>query len=138
MKYLLDTSVITELILSAPNQSLVNFVDSLDQEDLYLSAITLGELAKGIEKLPKSQKKQDLEAWLRDDLLIRFEGHIISLDDEVMIQWGKMSARLEALGIILPAVDSFIAATVMTHHMVLVTLNENDFQNTEIEIVNPW
>jgi toxin FitB len=138
MKYLLDTSVITELILSAPNQSLVNFVDSLDQEDLYLSTITLGELAKGIEKLPKSQKKQDLETRLRDDLLIRFEGHIISLDDEVMIQWGKMSARLEALGIILPAVDSFIAATVMTHHMVLVTLNENDFQNTEIEIVNPW
>jgi predicted nucleic acid-binding protein len=138
MKYLLDTSVITELISSRPNPDVVDFIDSLDQENIFLSAITIGEIAKAIQKLPNAARKQKLEKWLREDLLVRFKGNIIALDTAIFIRWGELSAKLEGIGVEHPAIDSLIAATVLTHQMVLVTINETDFDNMEIEIVNPW
>lgn len=138
MKYLLDTCVISELISKQPSPNVIKFVDSLDQEDIYLSVITIGEIAKGIEKLPKSKRKQELHTWLEEDLLIRFEGNIVALDTRVLIRWGELSAKLEGIGITLPAMDSLIAATVLTHQMVLITRNANDFKHTGVEIINPW
>ncbi|MBI2333358.1 MAG: type II toxin-antitoxin system VapC family toxin [Chloroflexi bacterium] len=138
MKYLLDTSVISELISNRPNPDVVDFIDSLDQESIYLSAITVGEVAKAIQKLTNAQRKQKLEKWLRDDLLVRFKGNVIALDADIFMRWGELSARLEGIGVEHPAIDSLIAATVLTHQMVLVTINESDFENMEIEIVNPW
>lgn len=138
MKYLLDTSVISELISNRPNPDVVDFIDSLDQENIYLSAITVGEIAKAIQKLTNAQRKEKLEKWLREDLLVRFEGNIIPLDTNIFIRWGELSAKLEGIGVEQPAIDSLIAATVLTHRMVLVTINETDFENMEIEIVNPW
>jgi toxin FitB len=138
MKYLLDTSVISELISKEPNPSVINFVDSLDHEDVFLSAITVGEIAKGIQVLPNSERKQELKKWLHEGLLIRFDGKIIPLDADILIRWGELSAQLEGAGILHPAIDSLIAATVLTHHMVLVTFNDGDFENTGIEVVNPW
>lgn len=138
MKYLLDTSVISELISSQPNPNVVNFVDSLDQEDIYLSTITVGEVAKAIQKQTDPTKKQSLQKWLYQDLLVRFDGRIIPLDSNIMIRWGQLSAKVESIGIEFPAIDAMIAATVLTHEMVLVTMYENDFKDTEIEVVNPW
>ena len=138
MKYLLDTCIISELISNRPNPDVVEFIDSIDQENIYLSAITVGEIAKAIQKLPNLQRKQKLERWLHEDLLVRFEGNIISLDSNIFIRWGELSAKLEEIGVEHPAIDSLIAATVLTHRMVLVTINERDFENMEIEIVNPW
>lgn len=138
MKYLLDSCVISELISKQPSPNVIKCVDSLDQEDTYLSVITIGEIAKGIEKLPKSKRKQELQTWLEEDLLIRFEGNIVALDTRVLIRWGELSAKLEGIGITLSAMDSLIAATVLTHQMVLITRNENDFKHTGVEIINPW
>lgn len=138
MKYLLDTCVISELISKQPNLKVVDFVDGLDQDDVYLSVITIGEISKGIEKLPNSKRKQDLEVWLKENLLIRFEDNIISLNTEILIKWGELSAKLEGIGITLPAIDSLIAATALTHNMTLVTRNEDDFKNSGVEMINPW
>lgn len=138
MKYLLDTCVISELISKQPNPDVIGFVDALDPEDVFLSVITIGEIAKGIEKLPKSKRKQELQTWLEEDLLIRFEGNILSLDTRVLIRWGGLSAKLEGIGVTLPSMDALIAATALTYNMAVVTRNENDFINTGIEIVNPW
>jgi predicted nucleic acid-binding protein len=138
MKYLLDTCVISELIAKQPNPNVVEFVDALDTDDVFLSVITVGEIAKRIEKLPKSKRQQELEDWLREDLLVRFDGNIIPLDSKTLIRWGELCAKLEGIGITLPAMDSLTAATVLIHQMTLVTRNESDFENTGIEIVNPW
>jgi toxin FitB len=138
MKYLLDTCVISELIAKHPNPDVVSFVDSLDPENVFLSVITVGEIAKGIEKLSASKRKKELEAWLREELLVRFDENIVPLDINVLIRCGELSANLEGIGITLPAMDSLIAATVLVHQMTLVTRNESDFENTGIEIVNPW
>jgi predicted nucleic acid-binding protein len=71
-------------------------------------------------------------------LLVRFDGRIISLDANIMIRWGELSAKVERIGVEFPAIDAMIAAIVLTHEMVLVTMYENDFKDTEIEVVNPW
>ena len=138
MKYLLDTSVLKELIAKQPNPNVVDFVDSHEHEDMFLSAITVGEIAKAIALLPSSPRKRELQKWLREDLLIRFEGKIISLDSDIFIRWGELTAKLEAIGVLRPAIDSLIAATVLEHHMVLVTVDEDGFSDLEIEVVNPW
>jgi predicted nucleic acid-binding protein len=138
MKYLLDTCVISELVAKEVNPKVVEFVDSLDSDDVYLSVITLGEIAKGIEKLPKSKRKQELHIWLTEDLLVRFDEKIVPLDTNVLLEWGFLAARLESKGKILPAMDSLIAATVLTHKFALVTRNVEDFNSANIEIINPW
>jgi tRNA(fMet)-specific endonuclease VapC len=138
MKYLLDTNVISELVTRQPDPRVVDFVDALDADDTYLSVITIGELAKGIEKLTKSKRKQELETWLKEDLLVRFEGRVIPLDISVLLAWGTLAAKLEANGKTVPAMDSLIAATVQAHQLVLVTRNTSDFAGTDIEIENPW
>lgn len=139
MKYLFDTSIITELISTQPNPNLIAFVDSLDQEDIYLSAITVGEIAKGIHLLPNSNKKRELDTWLRENLLVRFEGRILPLDADLFIRWGEFTAKLELVEAPpIAAFDSLIAATAWMHQMVLVTNNDDDYNHTGLEIVNPW
>ena len=138
MKYLLDTCVVSELVAKQPNSNVVEFVDTLDSDDVYLSVITIGEITKGIEKLSKSKRKQELQTWLKKDLLIRFDGKIISLDIDVLLEWGALTARLESSGRTMPAIDSLIAATVLTHQFTLVTRNVDDFEGTGVEILNPW
>ena len=85
MKYLLDTNVISELAAKRPNLQVVQWIDSLEPDDVYLSVITIGELRKGIEKLPDSRRKQTLQDWLSDELLVRFSGRILAVDIEVML-----------------------------------------------------
>jgi toxin FitB len=72
MKYLLDTCVISELIAKQPNPKVIEFVDSLDADDVCLSVITIGEIAKGIEKLPRSKRKQELHTWVISRCLWQF------------------------------------------------------------------
>jgi tRNA(fMet)-specific endonuclease VapC len=138
MKALFDTCVISELVAKQPNPKVVGFVDSLDPEDVYLSAITIGEIVKGIEKLPASRRKADLHAWLKEDLLVRFDGKIIALDKDVLMEWGTLTARLESAGKPMPVIDSLIAASARAHQMTLVTRNVDDFEGADVEIVNPW
>ena len=138
MKYLIDTCIISELVAKHPNPKVVEFVDSLDSGDVYLSVITIGEIAKGVEKLPKSKRKQELHSWLKEDLLVRFDGRIIPLDTDILMEWGILIARLESTGITLPAIDSLIAATTLTYKLTLVTRNVNDFDGADVRIINPW
>lgn len=138
MNYLLDTCVISELVAKESNPKVVEFVDSLDPDDVYLSVITVGEIARGIEKLPRSKRKQELQVWLTEDLLIRFDGKIIPLDTEVLIERGRLTAKLKSLGKTIPAIDSLIAATVLAHQFTLVTRNVDDFEGTGVEVINPW
>jgi tRNA(fMet)-specific endonuclease VapC len=138
MKYLLDTNVISELVAKRPNPQVVKWVDSLDSDSIHLSVITIGELRKGIEKLPDSKRKETLRLWLNDDLLIRFSGRILVLDVDAMITWGELMGRLERARKTMSAIDSLIAALALHHNCALVTRNENDFKEAGITIVNPW
>lgn len=138
MKYLLDTNVISELVARNPNPHVVAWIDTLDTDNVYLSVVTIGEIRKGIEKLPDSARKTSLENWLENDLLVRFAGYILELDVGVMLSWGVLTGRLERNGRTLPAIDSMIAALAIHHNCTLVTRNEDDFKDTNVIVINPW
>ena len=138
MNYLLDTNVISELVAEQPSQKVVEWIDTLTDERIYLSAITIGELKKGIEKLPASQLKELLREWLTEELLIRFAGRILSIDAAVMLTWGQLTATLEPQGRKLPAMNSLIAALALQGGFTLVTRNAADFRDTGVTVLNPW
>ena len=138
MSFLLDTCVISELVAEQPNPAVVHWVDSIDENMLFLSAITIGEIKRGIEKLPDSSRKSALEDWLESDLLIRFRDKILSIDAAVMLVWGQLAADLEKQGKPMPAIDSLIAATCLQGKLDLVTRNESDFVHSGVSVINPW
>ena len=138
MTYLLDTCVISELVTKQPNLHVVQWVDSIDEDKLFLSAITIGEIKRGIEKLADSSRKSALAEWLEGDLLIRFTDRILPIDIPVMLFWGQLTADLERQGRPMPAIDSLIAATCLQARLDLVTRNESDFAHSGVAVVNPW
>lgn len=138
MSYLLDTCVVSEMVSRHPNARVLAWLDGIAEERLYLSVITVGEIRKGIEKLPDSQRRAELEVWLRDELLPRFSQRLVALDAAVMLDWGALVGRLEKEGKPMPAIDSLIAASALHTGLTLVTRNEDDFADTGVDIVNPW
>jgi toxin FitB len=138
MTYLLDTCLISELVAKQPNQKVLDWVDAQVPETLYLSVITIGEIAKGICKLTPSKRKESLTTWLNETLPNRFEHRILTLDVSTMVLWGNLVGQLEQNGRPLPAMDSLIAAIALQHSLSLVTRNEKDFAGTGLIIVNPW
>lgn len=138
MRVLLDTCVISELVATHPDPGVVEWVDGIDEERLFLSVITIGEIKKGIEKLADSERKHALAEWLEGDLLVRFADRILPIDTGVMLAWGELTADLERQGRRMPAIDSLIAATALQGKLSLVTRNEGDFANSGVDILNPW
>jgi len=138
VRYLLDTNVVSELIARQPNEGVVRWIDGLDPSGVYLGVITIGEISKGVERLPDSPRKEALREWLTDSLMLRFEGRILEIDIAVMLTWGALTARLERRGRTMPAMDSLIAALALSHELTLATRNESDFEDAEITVVNPW
>jgi toxin FitB len=139
MNYLLDTCVISEYTRREPNINIIRWIDKIDETNIFLSAITIGEIKKGIELLPDdSGRKRALTQWLNDTLLERFARRIFPVTVEVMLCWGSIYARLETSGKTVSTMDSLIAATATLHHAILVTRNEDHFQPTGVEMINPW
>lgn len=138
MRYLLDTNVISEFIAKKPNQKVLDFVNSLDEDNLYLSVITIGEIKFGIQKVESQTKKEQLLLWLEDDLLKRFEGKIVNIDTDTMLMWGEINQHLQSIGRVIPIVDSLIASSCVAKDFTLITRNIKDFYNFDIEIINPF
>ncbi len=86
MNYLLDTCVLSELIKREPQVSVVNWVNSVREQACFISVLTVGEIQKGVSKLPESPKKQVLQNWLNLDLQQRFEGRMLELTVEILIR----------------------------------------------------
>jgi len=136
MKYLLDTNIISEMQKSNCAPQVKSFVDKIPVEDMFICAISMGELSYGMEKLPPGKKKHELAIWLYTQVTEWFKGRIIELDTEVLLEWGKIRARA---GRTMPVVDTLIAAAAVTHHMTLLTGNVKDFEDIEgISLINPW
>jgi predicted nucleic acid-binding protein len=137
VKYLLDTCVISELVKPTPNRKVVDWINELPSEALFLCAITVGEVRKGLTKLPDSKKKERLTLWL-NTLLIEYNERIFFIDLMVCENWGVLQGNAEKAGTPMSTIDGLIAATAYTHNLTLATRNENDFTPSNIPIINPW
>ena len=138
MKYLLDTCLISELLKEAPNAAVIRWLDAQDEQRLFLSVLTVGELQKGISKLLDSARKDELQAWVEHDLVMRFTGRVIDIDKDAMLIWGRMQGESERKGESLPVMNSLIAATAKAHGLVVVTRNVKDLKRCQVRVCNPW
>lgn len=138
MKFLLDTCIISEIIRPTPSGKVVKWIKGQDENSLFISVLTIGELHKGIEKLPESKRKEDLHNWVEDDLKERFLNRIINIDIYVAMQWGKIQGIVEKAEKPMPAIDSLIAATGIAHHLTVVTRNTADMKESGVTLLNPW
>lgn len=138
MNYLLDTCVISELIKKQPNPKVVQWISDVEEASLFISVLTIGELHKEIEKLPESKKKNKLHKWVTYDLKKRFENKIIDFDLQTATIWGKIQANSELLGRTLRAIDALIAATGISHDLIVVTRNTKDMEISGVDLLNPW
>jgi len=138
LSFLLDTCVISELIKTQQNQNVIDWVNSCAEDILFLSSLTIGEIQKGISKLPASKRKNILQNWLDKELFVRFDRRILSIDVIVAQKWGKILSDSEKNGYKLPAIDSLIAATALANNMTLVTRNTRDMVHSGVAICNPW
>ncbi len=137
MSYLIDTNILSELKRRKPDPRVVSWVEEHPASTFYLSVLTLGEIRKGIESLPETQqsRKFRLLDWLETELSAFFAGRILPIDQRVADRWGIL---LAAAGRPLPAIDSLLAATALTHGLLLVTRNVDDFRHPGLEVINPW
>jgi len=138
MNYLLDTCVISELIKPSPSPKVVEWVSKVEEKKLFISVLTIGEIHKGIEKLPKSKERDKLHQWVNYDLRERFENRIINFDLQTAPVWGRIQAHSEKLGKALPAIDGQIAATGISYDLTVVTRNTTDMQVSGVALLNPW
>jgi len=138
VKFLLDTCLVSELVKKEPNPKVVSWLDEREEQNLFLSVLTLGELQKGVSKLPAGIKKEDLQVWIEHDLAERFEGRILELDMDTALTWGKLQGEAEQRGEKLPVMDSLIAATATTHGLLVVTCNTRDLERCQARVFNPW
>lgn len=139
MSYLLDTCVISELVKRGnPDSGVVGWLNQQDEDRLFLSSITLGEIQAGISKLPDSARRLELISWLDNDLRHRFASRILPVDLEVALVWGSKRGELARIGVTLPFADGLIAATAMAHGMTVVTRNVADLQRCGAMTLNPW
>ncbi len=135
MSYLIDTNVLSELRRKVPDARVVNWLSQRPAGTLYLSVLTIGEVRKGIEASPDSQRRLALLDWLETELPAYFTGRILPIDAAVADRWGQMLAQA---GRPLPAIDSLLAATASRHGLILVTRNVRDVQGLGVQILNPW
>jgi predicted nucleic acid-binding protein len=138
VSFLLDTSVVSELVKKAPHEGVVSWLNRQDEESLYLSVLTVGELEKGISKLRASTRRDRLRTWLTRDLAARFADRLLSIDVAVAVRWGALTGNAEKRGTPLPVIDSLIAATALEHGFSVVTRNVPDFQRCGVSCVDPW
>lgn len=138
MKYLLDTSVISESTKPRPSANVLSWIDAQDEFSLFLSVITLGELQKGINKLPNSKKRLQLQAWVMKDLTNRFSGRILHVDQDVAMRWGALAGTAERQGQKIPVLDGLLAATALVGGLTLVTRNSPHMQPMAVAFVDPW
>ena len=138
MSYLIDTCCISELVKKKPNPNVVKWFADQDELSMYLSVITFGELRKGIEKLPDSKRKKELNGWVKEDLNQRFKNRVLNITIEEVNKWGEILATAEKNGYSLLAIDSLIAATAQVHDLSVVTRNTKDMEGSGVDVINPW
>jgi len=137
VNYLVDTNVLSEPKQKRPESKVVNWLKA-NEASLYTSVLVTGEIRYGIELLPaNSAKRVELLKW-HDELLDIMAGRVLSINARVADEWGRLQAEARAKNLVLPVVDSLLAATARRYQLVLATDNTSDFRGVGLKIVNPF
>jgi len=136
LSYLVDTNVFSEPVKRKPDQNVVAWLRA-NESAIYVSTITIGEIRRGIERLPSGRRKTQLRAWLVA-LCECMKGRVLGFNTSTAHVWGQLKAKWDAAGLAVPSLDSQIAATAQRYQLTVVTRNTADFEGTGIKLVNPF
>ncbi len=131
--YLLDTNVVSELRKPRPNPAVVKWLTQVPNAQLFISAVTIGEIQSGIEitRAQDHEKAAAIEHWL--DQVVS-TAQIVNLDAQIFRLWGKlMHKKSDTL-----LEDGLIAASALSQHLTVVTSNVADFSPFEVSVLNPF
>jgi predicted nucleic acid-binding protein len=136
-RYLLDTNIISDVTKPRPSEALIGWMAERLDEDLFIAALTVAEILRGVLEKPAGRKRAELEAWFfgPEGPSALFAGRVLPFDERAGLVWARLMAEGTAAGRPRSAIDMIIAAIAESNDCVIVTANEKDFAG--IEIVNP-
>jgi toxin FitB len=132
--YLLDTVVLSELRKRDRNPSVVRWLRGVSADELFLSAVTIGEIERGIfrQRVKDPAFAEALDSWL-ENMIEVYDDRILPVDTRVARRWGSLSGRIGNDG-----ADLLIAATALVHEMIVVTRNVRHFEPTGVAVMDPF
>ncbi len=136
--YLLDTNIPSEMTRRLPAPQVIQWLNDVDDNQLFMSVLSLAEILRGIYRLPESKHRSDLHTWLDSTLRPWFEGRILPVTQTVAERVGRLAGERDVKGLTLPFSDGLIAATALEHDLILVTRNVRDFAGLGLTVLNPW
>lgn len=137
MNFHLDTNAVSEWVKPRPNPGLIRWMESADEDRLFLSVITLAELHYGVERMALGMRRTGVERWLRLEAPLRFERRVLPVSEEMVVVWGRVVSLTESAGRPISAMDAFLAATAQVHDLTLVTRNVDHFWVLKT-LLSPW
>ena len=137
--WLLDTNVVAALINPQGAPSVKRWAEGQDEETFHISVLTLAGYDKGIHNLPDGHADRPRYIATRDALAERFGSRVLSLADEIVRRWGRISGEgKRASGHAPPVIDTLLAATAIAHDLYLVTRNVKDTRSSGAVVFDPW
>lgn len=136
MSFLVETNVLSEAAKRKPDAGVMAWLRENERE-IYVSTITIGELRRGIERLPDGTRKEKLRHWLQS-LCDCMKGRVLAFSTSSAHIWGQLKANWDAAGLVVPTLDSQIAAIAHRHGLTVVTRNTRDFLKARVKVVNPF
>jgi toxin FitB len=137
VRVLLDTCVLSELRHPKGHPSVRGAVEALENDSLFVSVVSIGEIAKGIALLKEGKNRRELQAWLQG-LERYYADRVLPVDLETSHTWGELTAAAQKSGKIVPASDGLIAATARRYGLHVMTRNTEHFAPTGVLLLNPW
>jgi len=136
-RYLLDTNIISNITRPNPSASLLAWMEEQSDNDLFISALTIGEVQRGVLEKPKGKKRALLEAWFTgpEGPQALFAGRVLPFDEKAGLIWARLMAEGAAKGRPRSALDMIVAAVAEVNGCVVVTDNEKDFAG--LKFINP-
>jgi toxin FitB len=132
LKFLLDTNVISEWVKPQPHPGVIRWLNEAYEDHIFISVISIAEVRRGIERMPKGQRRDGIAAWLHDDSPLRFAGRILPVDLAVAQQWGVAIESARSRGFNIGIMDGFLAATARDREPLFNPWADNPWAD------NPW
>lgn len=134
MKYIVDANLLSEATKPDPAPQVLEWL-RLNEQNLAVTPVVLGELEYGILLLPSSKRKKQLEVWFEK---IRSTARCLDFDSKAASSWAHLLAHLKSKGHAMPIKDSLIAASAIAHNLTVATRNTRDFKNAKVPLINPF
>lgn len=134
--FLLDTDVISQRTKLKPNPAVMAWLSKTAHTDLWISAVSVEEIRYGIEMLDPGKRRNEIERWLEQDILVRFADRILPVDSAVANRCGSIIAAAVKERHNPDLADALIAATALVHGLKVATLNRRHFEKLPVDLVS--